>query len=180
VCEVSGETEFVVFMTVARTPLHATACRQSPGDLAIELWNGNYVRLGDFVGHVVLAAFLNRPGCDAPYFLYLLDTLNTEYRDKGFRAIAGLLDLQADEAVPLVTYQYPIGRASRRRLANILGLSMSGFHLPKLVFLDRNGIIQGSYGLGDAFLSQPEDNSRRFVERLLSSEERGASAGVTA
>lgn len=136
--------------------------------LELRLHDGARLFFREYEGYVILLAFMTRTDCGCEYLFHALERLYQEYGARGFRPVACLVDVLPEEKFAQFEFvSYPVSSCSRRRAADVLRISMSGFYIPELLFLDRRGNRHALFNTNDAFCRDAVNNTRILLENLL-------------
>ena len=109
-------------------------------ELIISPREGTPFAISEYLGKVVVIAFIGKAACLTGPSLELVDQLLLEIGPTQFMSAGCIVDLERDEAVREYSpFLIPIGATPRRQVAEFLNVSMSGFALPQFLLLDRTG-----------------------------------------
>jgi hypothetical protein len=109
-------------------------------ELTISPREGTPFAISEYLGKVVVIAFISKAACLTGPSLELVDQLLLEIGPTQFMSVACIVDLERDEAVREYSpFLIPIGATPRRQVAEFLNVSMSGFPLPQFLLMDRTG-----------------------------------------
>jgi hypothetical protein len=142
-------------------------------DFAIKLTDGRQVKLSQFKGKVVAAAFIltSCPHCQNAVRCLVAD--QKEFGPHGFQAIASATEdmarMNVPEFVRLFNPPFPVGYNDIRPVLDFMQHpQMLSPRMPLLVFIDRQGMIRAQYEGHDQFFAQDmEKNIRQKVVELL-------------
>ena len=102
--------------------------------------NGANISVKSLHGFVVVIGFVNKTACSTGGTLEVLDEIYLDVGPSRIRCFGCIVDLELGEPIPQWSpFAIPIGAASRRSVAEFLGVQMSGFYLPQFVIIDKNG-----------------------------------------
>jgi len=133
------------------------------------------MKLTEFRGKVVLLAFIHTtcPHCQQLTTTTLVPVAR-EYAPRGVQVVECAFNQGAGELVGAFAQQFqtpfPVGWTDYSTVMAYLGRSPNDqrpFFVPHLVFLDRQGNIQGDYAGESDFMKTPEPNIRKELDRLL-------------
>jgi peroxiredoxin len=159
--------------------------RASP-EFAINLHNGQQVRLSQYRGKVVVLVFILTwcPHCQKTIG-YLIKDQNT-YGARGLQVLASAIEDIARINLPKFIQQFnppfPVGFDDQTVAINYLEHPLMLIpHMPILAFIDRQGVIRGQYEGDDKFLAEDrqEKNLSDKIEELLKEAAPGAKKSVT-
>jgi hypothetical protein len=138
-------------------------------DLVITFNDGTPLSTAEFRGHVAILAVLKLNTCHAGQSMQLIDQVFRELRERGVRSVGCIVDLEPGQKIPEFPASpgTPIGTAPRRRVADYLGLPMSGFRLPQFVVLDHVGRPRRRCVLQGMTFIELVQSLRTPVEELL-------------
>jgi peroxiredoxin len=150
--------------------LEAHTPRRAPA-YAVQLLDGQRVTLASQLGKVVLLAFVNT---DCPHCLdtcRLMQRLQEDYGARGVQMLAVAFDQRAKQDLPLFVRRcgakFPVGWDTPAALLRFLEGLRGGVYVPVVVFIDRLGMIRGSYVGDDPFLAEnQEKNLRAMLDKL--------------
>jgi peroxiredoxin len=161
---------FLLFGCLARA---ATVPRPAP-DFTINLPGGKTVLLSQYRGKTVALIFILTycPHCQKIVSFLAQD--QNEYGPRGFQVLASAIEDGAAAAVPGFLKKFnppfPVGSNMRLPVLDFLQHPVAErLIMPRLVFIDRQGVIRAQYA-GDApFLdeAQADKNLRGKIEELL-------------
>jgi thiol-disulfide isomerase/thioredoxin len=136
------------------------------------------VTLKQYQGKIVMVAFIftTCPHCQA--LTRSIAPMAREYAPKGVQFLECAFNEQASKdsatVVPefIRSYQpgFPMGWALDASVKSFLQIPIMGnqlFYVPHLVFIDRQGVIQGDYAGESEFMKNPEVNIRAELEKML-------------
>jgi len=138
--------------------------------------DGQKLQLSNYKGKVMVLEILSTTCPHCQFTARELSKLQTEFGPRGLQVLGMAINDDANPAefVRQNNVTFPVGRGQRDAALGFLQHSvMSPLYFPGLVFVDRNGVIQGQYSGADAFLSEAEQskNLRATIQKLLSSGE---------
>lgn len=109
-------------------------------DLIISPREGQPFAVSEFLGKVVVVAFIGKAACHTGPALELVDQLLLEIGPTHFMSAGCIVDLERDEKIrEYAPFLVPIGATPRRQVADFLNVPISGFALPQFLLRDRNG-----------------------------------------
>jgi len=151
-------------------------------DLAWVSSDGQKLQLSNYKGKVLVLEILSTTCPHCQFTARELSKLQSEFGSKGLQVLGMAIneDANTTEFVRQNQVTFPVGRGQRDAALGFLQHSvMSPLYFPGLVFVDRNGVIQGQYSGSDPFLSEAEQpkNLRATIQKLLSSGEAVRPAG---
>jgi peroxiredoxin len=158
--------------------------RKSP-DLAISLSDGKQVLVSQYLGKVVVVAFILTwcPHCQKT--IGFLSQAQTTYGPRGLQVLASAIEDVARVNLPAFIRQYnppfPVGFDNQTVAINYLEHPpMLIPHMPILAFIDRQGIIRAQYEGDDKFFSEDQQpkNLTDKIEELLKEGTAGAKRSV--
>jgi peroxiredoxin len=151
----------------------ATLPRQAP-EFRINLPGGKTALLSQYKGKTIALIFILTycPHCQK--IVSFLTQDQQEYGPRGFQVLASAIEDGAAAAVPGFLKKFnppfPVGSNARPPVLEFLQHPMAArLIMPRLVFIDRQGMIRAQYGGDDPFLdeAQAEKNLRSKIEELL-------------
>lgn len=110
-------------------------------DLIITTQVGETVSIDALRGKIIVIAFISHASCHTGHALELIDGIMLENGSSQISAIGCIVDLPRGESLKgdFSLFQAIVGAAPRRKVAEFLNLSMSGFYLPQFLVLDGTG-----------------------------------------
>jgi len=152
----------------------ATAPRQSP-PFSILRPGLPPLSLDSYRGKVVALVFISTTCPHCQDFTRQLVPMAKDYTPRGVQFLECAVDPGAQVAVPGFIQQFqppfPVGYNNQAAVDAYVQRSIIDtrpFYVPHLVFLDRNGVIQGDYAGESDFVKNIAENTRAELDRLLS------------
>jgi len=136
--------------------------------------DGQKLQLSQYKGKVVVVEVLSTTCPHCQFTARQLSRLQTEFGPKGVQVLGMAINDDANPAqfVRENNVNFPVGKGTRdTALAFLQHSLMSPLYFPGVVFIDRNGVIQGQYTGADPFLAEAdqERNLRGMIQKLTSS-----------
>jgi peroxiredoxin len=162
----------VLLLCLVCCALAGTLPRKAP-EFTINLTNGQKVPLSQFQGKVLAVVFILTYCEHCQKTIGLLSKDQAEYGPRGFQVVASAIQDGAAPAVPDFLKKFhppfPVGYNARSEAINFLQHPFAErLIMPRLVFIDRSGMIQAQYGGDSPFLVEhQEENLRAKIEELL-------------
>ena len=172
-----------VVMPLARP---AELPRPAP-DFAINLGQGNQLKLSQYKGKTVVLAFILTYCSHCQSVMAALAKMQNEYGARGLQVVASATEDMAASALPAFLRQFAppfkVGYNTNIQSATFLQHPpMLMFYMPAVVFIDKDGVIRQQYEGRDSFLaeSSAEKNIRAELEKMLVQPARKKPAGKKA
>jgi thiol-disulfide isomerase/thioredoxin len=145
--------------------------RKAP-DLTIHLADGRNVALSQFKGKVVALAFISTTCPHCQHYTQQLSAIQKEYAPKGVQILAAAFNDGAQSLLPAFIQQFrpefPVGWEDRVNTLSFMQISvLNQGYVPKVVFIDRTGIIQKQYEGQDGFFQNADKNTRAALDDML-------------
>src|SRR5690349_13142672 len=147
--------------------------RQAP-DLSINLNGGKRLALSSYRGKAVVLAFILTSCSHCQATTGVLNRLSAEYGPRGLQVVESAIDQGAEAFVPRFVQQFgptfPVGFNTLNDAQDFMQHSaMLIFHVPGLVFIDRQGRIVAQYEGDDPDMTEgvQEKNLRARIEQIL-------------
>ena len=147
--------------------------RPSP-PLTIERLNAPSIELSQYRGKVVALAFIFTTCSHCQDLTRTLGPLSREYALRGVQVLECAFNDDAKPTMPEFLQQlqppFPVGWTSRGAAMAYLQrtiLDTTPLYVPRMVFLDRRGIIRADYPGESDFMKDPATNIRAELEKLL-------------
>jgi thiol-disulfide isomerase/thioredoxin len=163
-------------MAFSLAPASAVDLPRKAAPLTISMAGGKQVQLASYKGKAVLLAFILTTCPHCQYTTALLKNLQTEYGPKGLQILEAAIDQDAAGLVAGFVMHFgpnfPVGYVAYDTSSDFLQHNpMLIMHVPALVFIDRQGVIQAEYEGDDKFFADPvqEKNLRAQIEKLVHS-----------
>ncbi|HZT28963.1 MAG TPA: TlpA disulfide reductase family protein [Bryobacteraceae bacterium] len=160
--------------------LAATIPRPAP-EFVITLPNGKQTLLSQYRGKIVALAFISTTCPHCQRLTQALTGIQKDYAPRGVQVLETAINQGAAQLVPAFIQQYrtnfPTGYSDWNMVMEFLQISiMSPGYLPKMVFVDRKGVIQAQYaGENPFFADQDQDkNVRAELDKMLQAAAIGA------
>jgi thiol-disulfide isomerase/thioredoxin len=141
-------------------------------DFALHLADGKNVSLSQFHGKVVALAFISTTCPHCQNYTRLLSAIQKEYAPKGVQVLAAAFNDGAQTLVPgfIAQFQpaFPVGWEDRVSALSFLQISvLNQGYVPKIVFIDRGGMITKQYEGQDDFFHDPDKSTRAALDEML-------------
>jgi peroxiredoxin len=150
-----------------------TIPRPSP-EFVITLPDGKQALLSQYRGKIVALAFVSTTCPHCQRLTQALTGIQRDYGARGVQVLETAINQGAAQLIPAFIQQYknnfPTGHSDWNMVMEFLQISiMSPGYLPKIVFIDRKGIIQAQYaGENPFFADQNQDrNVRAELDKML-------------
>ncbi len=151
-----------------------TVPRPAP-DFTIEMPGGKKVFTSQYKGKVMVMAFISTTCPHCQKLTGLLSGINKDYAPKGVQVLESAFNDGAMGLLPdfLKTFKptFPMGYNDRTAVFPFLQIPLmsSGGYVPKLVFIDRKGVIRAQYAGEDKFMLDAvlEKNIRAKLDELV-------------
>lgn len=133
---------------------------------------GPSVPITQFKGKVVALAFIDTECPHCQHLTGVLNQLAKEYEAKGVQFVECAFNDGAEQRLPWFTQQFQpsamMGFSARDPVMTYLSHSiLRPLYVPHLVFLDRNGLIQGDFPGESDFMTNPEKNIPAKLDEIL-------------
>jgi thiol-disulfide isomerase/thioredoxin len=138
----------------------------------IQRLNGPAIPLSQYHGKVVALAFIDTECPHCQHLTGVLNTIAKEYEGKGIQFVECAFNDGAVQLLPQFVQKFqpafPVGYSPRDPVLTYLSYSLlKPLYVPHMVFLDRNGVVQGDYVGESEFMTNPEKNIRAKLDELL-------------
>ena len=159
--------------------------RPSP-PLTILQSSGPSLTVKQYLGKTVLLAFIQTPSMECQSLIPLLSPIARDYASRGVQVVVVAFDETAAGAVPGLVGRfnppYPVGWTHPNAVnvyfhedepkadakADAKGEKKpKEFIIPRLVFIDRRGVIRGDYSADKPFFKDPAANIRSELNEVL-------------
>ncbi len=155
----------------ANTRAASKTPRPAP-DFSINLPDGSKLPVEQFRGKIVPLIFI---GTTCPHCQEVTRDLNEiqrEYGPKGVQILMAAMDEKAPALVPAYIQRfqpaYPMGWAPHQDALAFMQVSLvAPGYVPKVAFIDRNGVIRSQYGGEEPFFKNAAASFRAELDRLL-------------
>jgi peroxiredoxin len=156
------------------TGMAATVPRRSP-EFVIHTPDGKQTLLSQYRGKAVVVAFVSTTCPHCQRLTRVLTGVQKDYASRGVQILETAINQDAAELVPGFIQQFqpnfPTGYSDWHMVMEFLQIpaSQPGY-LPKIVFIDRKGVIRGQYAGGEPFFANDQEqdkNVRAEVDKLL-------------
>jgi len=141
-------------------------------DLALHLADGKNLSLSQFHGKVVALAFISTTCPHCQNYTKVLSVIQKEYGPKGVQVLAAAFNDGAQSLLPGFVAQFqpafPVGWEDRVSALSFMQISiLNQGYVPKIVFIDRNGVIQKQFEGQDPFFQDPDKSTRAALDGML-------------
>jgi thiol-disulfide isomerase/thioredoxin len=141
-------------------------------DYAVHLSGGNNLPLSNFKGKLLAVAFILTTCPHCQHYTQTLSAIQKDYGPRGVQILAVAFDDNAQAMLPNFIKQFqpafPVGWENRVNALSFLGISiLNQGYVPKIVFIDRNGMIQKQYDGQDAFFQDEDKRTRATLDEML-------------
>jgi hypothetical protein len=130
--------------------------------------------MSQYRGKVVALTFISEICSHCQALTQLLNPLAREFAPRGVQFLECAINDGAAEGLKEFTTKFqpafPVGWSTREAMLSFTGVSPMEFkatYVPRMVFLDRMGVIQDNYEPGSDFYANPPVNIRAELEKLL-------------
>jgi peroxiredoxin len=160
---------------VAGLLLASTAVAEVPRPappFSINLLDGTKLPVSKFRGKIVGLVFISTSCTHCQQFTQVLNVIQKDYGPRGVQVLMSAMDQPAREALPNFIRQfqpaYPMGWNEGSAVLTFLGVSvMTPGYVPKMVFIDRQGIIRQQVYGEDPFFKTQDQSVRTTLDALL-------------
>ena len=170
------KTLFLLVSSVAAvTAIWAADVPRKCPDFVVHLSDGKNLPLASLRGKVLAVAFISTTCPHCQHYTQTLSGIQKDYAARGVQVLAVAFNDNAQALVPDFVRQFqptfPVGWENRVNALSFLGISiLNQGYVPKIVFIDRNGMIQRQYDGQDSFFQQDANKSTRMtLDELLKS-----------
>lgn len=165
-----------LLLAVAAFP--AAVPRPAPS-FAINLMDGSKLPVAKYRGKIVALVFISTTCTHCQHFSQVLNGLQKEYGPKGVQVLMSAMNDNSKTELPQFIAQfhpaYPIGWNDGAEVMTFMGGSiMTPGYVPKIVFIDRRGIIREQHAGEDPFFQSPEAGTRTTLDQMLKPRTRAA------
>jgi thiol-disulfide isomerase/thioredoxin len=130
--------------------------------------------LSQYRGKVVALTFISEVCSHCQALTLQLNALAREFEPRGVQFLECAINDGAAEGLKEFTMKFqpafPVGWATRDAMMSYLGLSpmdMNAMFVPRMVFLNRLGVVRDNFDPGSEFYQNPPANIRAELEKLL-------------
>jgi peroxiredoxin len=160
---------FAALYTLA--PAHAREPRPA-AQLPIPLPDGKKITLQQYRGKVVLLAIFSTTCPDCIDNMEMLSHLQKDLGPKGFQAIGGAGDENAQSTISGFVQRYkigfPVGYLTKDQMIALADIAPGRRPIaPIFLFIDKRGIVRFQYYGDDPFFKTSEKGTRQIVDSLL-------------
>jgi thiol-disulfide isomerase/thioredoxin len=167
-------TAVFALLCIACVPAGAAEVPRPSPALTIQGAGGPNIQIGQYKGKVVLLAFIHTTCPHCQDLTRGLIPIAREYEARGVQVVECAFNVGAGQLVPqfVQTFQppFPVGWTDNDTVMGYLGIGFGNnrpFFVPHLVFIDRQGNIQGDYAGESDFMKTPEKSIRAELDRVL-------------
>jgi len=141
-------------------------------DFEIHMADGKNLSPAQFHGKVIALALISTTCPHCQHYTQTLSQIQKEYALRGVQVLAAAFNDEAKTALPqfLLQFQpaFPTGWVDRAAALGFLQISiLSPGYVPKIVFIDRAGVIQKQFEGQDPFFQDPDKATRAALEEML-------------
>jgi peroxiredoxin len=152
--------------------------RKAP-NLALHLHNGKDLPVSQFHGKLIALAFISTTCPHCQHYTQALSVIQKDYAARGVQILAAAFNDDAKVALPGFIQQFqpnfPVGWEDRTSALSFLQISvLNQGYVPKVVFIDRAGVIQKQFEGQDDFFRDPDKNTRATLDEMLKAPAAGA------
>jgi hypothetical protein len=130
--------------------------------------------MSQYRGKVVALTFISEVCSHCQALTQLLNPLAREFAPRGVQFLECAINDGAAEGLKEFTTKFqpafPVGWSTREDMLSFTGvprMDMKATYVPRMVFLDRMGLIRDNFEPGAEFYSNPAANVRAELEKLL-------------
>lgn len=130
--------------------------------------------LSQYRGKVVALTFISEVCSHCQALTLQLNQLANEFAPRGVQFLECAINDAADAGLKEFTTKFqpafPVGWATREAMLSFTGVSPTepgALYVPRMVFLDRLGVIRDNFDPGTDFYSNPPVSIRAELEKLL-------------
>lgn len=157
----------------ALTVTAAEPAKPSP-PLTIQRPGAQPIELSQYKGKVVLLVFILTTCPHCQQLTRELSPIAEEYSARGVQVVECAFNQGAEQLVPgfvqMLHPPFPVGWADNATVMGYVGrnvMDATPFYVPHVVFLDRQGLIQGDYAGESDFMKTPAASIRGELDKLL-------------
>ena len=145
--------------------------RKAP-ELALHTADGKDLQLSQFKGKVVALAFISTTCPHCQNYTQTLSAIQKDYAPKGVQILAAAFNDGAQALLPAFLAQFhpafPVGWEDRVSALAFMQISiLNQGYVPKVVFIDRAGMIQKQFEGQETFFLNPDKNTRATLDEML-------------
>jgi thiol-disulfide isomerase/thioredoxin len=138
----------------------------------IHLADGKNLSPAQFKGKIVALALISTTCPHCQHYTQTLSVIQQEYGPRGVQILAAAFNDDARTALPLFLQQFrpafPTGWVDRTSALSFLEISvLNQGYVPKVAFIDRDGVIQKQFEGQDPFFQDPDKATRAALEEML-------------
>lgn len=155
------------------TATAAEPAKPSP-PLAIQRPGAPPIQLSQYRGKVVVLAFVLTTCPHCQQLTKELNPIAKDYEAKGVQIVECAFNQNAGQLLPafiqILQPTFPVGFTDNATAMGYLGrnvMDTTPFYVPHLVFIDRQGNIQGDYAGESDFMKTPDASIRAELDKLL-------------
>jgi hypothetical protein len=166
-------TVFAIAIVLASAGLAANVPRPSP-EFVIHMPDGKETLITQYRGKVLAVAFVSTTCPHCQRLTKVLSAIQTDFGTRGVQILETIINQNGAQLLPAFIQQFrpnfPTGYAEFNAVLEYLQLSMmTPGYVPKMVFIDRKGVIQSQYEGQNPFFTDPDQdkNIRAELEKML-------------
>jgi len=141
-------------------------------ELALHMADGKSIPLTQYKGKVVAIAFISTTCPHCQNYVQTLSAIQKDYAPKGVQILAAAFNDGAQTLLPVFLQQFqpafPLGWEDRVSALSFMQISvLNQGYVPKVVFIDRAGMIQKQFEGQDPFFHDPDKSTRAALDEML-------------
>lgn len=161
-----------VFSLAALVAAAAAELPRKCPDLTLHMADGKNVPLSQFKGKVVALAFISTTCPHCQNYTQALSAIQKDYAAKGVQILAAAFNDGAQSLLPAFIQQFkpafPVAWEDRVSTLSFMQISiLNQGYVPKVVFIDRAGVIQKQFEGQDGFFTEADKNTRMALDEML-------------
>jgi peroxiredoxin len=162
----------VFLLLAASLAVRAADLPRKAPELALHLADGKDVPLSQFHGKVVALAFISTTCPHCQNYTQTLSVIQKEYAPRGVQILAAAFNDGAQGLLPAFVAQFhpafPVAWEDRVSALSFMQISiLNQGYVPKVVFIDRAGMIQKQFEGQDGFFTDPDKSTRATLDEML-------------
>jgi|ERR1044071_2215388 thiol-disulfide isomerase/thioredoxin len=162
----------VLICSIAFTAAWAANVPRKCPDFVVHLPAGKNLPLSSLRGKILAIAFISTTCPHCQHYTQTLSAIQREYAPRGVQVLAVAFNDNAQSLVPDFIRQFqpafPVGWENHVNALSFLGISiLNQGYVPKIVFIDKAGMIQKQYEGQDPFFVDPDRSTRAALDEML-------------
>ena len=166
------KSSLLLVSVFALSALFAADLPRKCPDFVVHMPDGKNLPLASYRGKLLAVAFISTTCPHCQHYTQTLSAIQKDYAARGVQVVGVAFNDNAQSLVPAFIQQFqpafPVGWENRVNALSFLGISiLNQGYVPKVVFIDRAGMIQKQFEGQDPFFVDPDKNTRAALDQLL-------------